>query len=197
MKQMVMKNNFLKVPENIYKEDSTEWIKKILKNTGDIDYLVSSNNDTTFLKSVEYNAKNIMEYCINNKCNVNITNNKKQNAIHRAIISFTKHTSSEDYSIIRYLVKLGVNINAKDKYGDTPLHYSTYLNMYNDKDNTKREKLILVLLELGGDHEAINQSAYKPFDTLSDEYRKRIFANHLKNKIKHLQTIKIEPDFEI
>ncbi len=63
----------------------------------------------------------------------------------------------------KYLLDHQANINAKDEYGWTPLHYASSYNY---------TKICKLLLDYGADVHAMNRAAKTPFDIANDKKNK-------------------------
>jgi len=79
-----------------------------------------------------------------------ITEKEKWNYLHRALMSITMPPSFE---IVQYLITCGININAIDAYGNTPLHYAVKL---------KNIELINVLLSANVEVNHVNKDGVSP-----------------------------------
>lgn len=124
---------------------SIEILRAILKNDfAKLDLLLKSGGD-------------IME----------ITENEKWNYLHRALGSMP---ISPSYEIIQELVKRGLDVNAIDYYGNTPLHYAA---------RSKRTDLIELLFNAGAKINIVNMDGVsslrqlllsKPYDYKSIKF---------------------------
>lgn len=79
-----------------------------------------------------------------------VTEPDKWNFLHRALVSVIK---SPDPRMIRHLIARGIPVNAKDRYGNTPLHYAA---------RSKNVEAIRALLDAGADVDAVNDDGITP-----------------------------------
>lgn len=89
------------------------------------------------LRAILKNDKNKLNTLINQGINIDeVTEKEKWNYLHRALMTITMVPAPE---IINYLIQNGVDVNAIDIYGNTPLHYAARL---------KNSQIIEVLLSV-------------------------------------------------
>jgi ankyrin repeat protein len=74
----------------------------------------------------------------------------KWNLLHRALVSLSPKPQP---AIVQKLIEYGVDVNAHDRYGNTPLHYAARL---------KDPELIELLLDAGAEIDAVNQDGITP-----------------------------------
>lgn len=79
-----------------------------------------------------------------------VTENDSWNLLHRALMSDSAPPKPE---VIKTLIDRGVNINARDRYGNVPLHYAARL---------KKPELIKMLLDVGAEIDPVNKDALTP-----------------------------------
>ena len=79
-----------------------------------------------------------------------VTDNEKWNLLHRALISVSIPPIPK---MIKHLIDLGIDVNAKDCYGNTPLHYAARL---------KNIELIGMLLSAGAEIDPVNKDGLTP-----------------------------------
>ena len=72
------------------------------------------------------------------------------NLLHRALVSVTNPPKPE---IIQRLIGLGVDVNARDRYGNTPLHYAA---------REKVPEVIKLLLDAGAEIDPVNRDGLTP-----------------------------------
>ena len=64
----------------------------------------------------------VIHYLIKKNTNINVLNNNKENTLH-IILRYKDFNFNDFFNIAKLLIKLGENLNLKDKYGLTPMHY--------------------------------------------------------------------------
>jgi ankyrin repeat protein len=79
-----------------------------------------------------------------------VTQDDHWNLLHRALLS-TSHPPAAE--IVRMLVGYGLEVNARDGYGNTPLHYAA---------RWKSVELIGILLDAGAEIDAANKDGLTP-----------------------------------
>jgi len=79
-----------------------------------------------------------------------VTENDRWNYLHRALVSVAIPPSRE---VVDYLIRLGLDVNAIDVYGNTPIHYAVRL---------KRPDLVARLVEAGADVNVVNGEGVSP-----------------------------------
>jgi uncharacterized protein len=79
-----------------------------------------------------------------------VTAPDKWNLLHRALVSVSLKPQPE---IIRKLIEYGVDVNARDRYGNTPLHYAARL---------KNPELIEMLVNAGAEIDPVNHDGLTP-----------------------------------
>ena len=84
-----------------------------------------------------------------NGADVNIQNEDGDTLLHYAI-------NDENYEIVKLLLEHSANVNAKDYYGDTPLH------------NTNNYEIAKLLIEYGANVNAKNEFGSTPLHDVSD-----------------------------
>ncbi|EAL68440.1 ankyrin repeat-containing protein [Dictyostelium discoideum AX4] len=84
--------------------------------------------------------------------NVNITNEDKNSALHYFCQKFRSPNCQEPFSIF---LKKGVNVNAQNKNGETPLHKSIF-------NNTVRLLMVNMLLDAGAEVNVLNSRGESP-----------------------------------
>jgi ankyrin repeat protein len=92
----------------------------------------------------------IVELLLDRGANVNFTCNIKMTALMRA--SYVRHLAT-----VKLLLDRGANIEAKDRYGDTSLHYAC-------KSGQSNIPVIKLLLSYGADPNIKNNDGQKPID---------------------------------
>lgn len=78
------------------------------------------------------------------------TEKEKWNYLHRALMSVAKPPKPE---MVQHLIGLGVDVNAVDEYGNTPLHYAIRL---------KNAELIKILLDANAEINHVNEEGVSP-----------------------------------
>lgn len=79
-----------------------------------------------------------------------VTESDEWNLLHRALVFPSRPPAPE---LIRRLIERGVNVNARDSYGNTPLHYAA---------RSKKPELIDVLLRSGAEIDPVNRDGLTP-----------------------------------
>jgi ankyrin repeat protein len=79
-----------------------------------------------------------------------VTESDKWNLLHRSLVSVSIPPTP---AIIRKLIDYGVDVNARDRYGNTPLHYAARL---------KSTELIEMLLDAGAEIDPVNKDGLTP-----------------------------------
>jgi ankyrin repeat protein len=79
-----------------------------------------------------------------------VTEQERWNWLHRALVSVAKHASPE---VVRFLISRGVEVNAKDSEGYTPLHFAA---------RTKSVEVMRLLLANGAEVDAVNSEGITP-----------------------------------
>src|SRR6266581_2806265 len=79
-----------------------------------------------------------------------VTENDKWNLLHRALMSVSVPPVPE---MIKRLIERGVSVNARDCYGNAPLHYAARL---------KKPELIEMLLDAGAEIDPVNKDGLTP-----------------------------------
>ena len=107
------------------------------------------------LKSILKNDRAQLDKLLNDGADITeVTQNEKWNYLHRALISITMVPSVE---MIRHLVKLGVDVNAIDTFGNSPLIYAARL---------KKLDLITTLVQSEADINIVNAEGVSPLRQL-------------------------------
>jgi hypothetical protein len=141
------------------------------------------------LPNYDENIK-IVKLLINNGCNVNHKNGKKQTPLVNAI-------KNENYEICEYLIKYGADVNFEDPYSSqTPLHFAItrfckgydntrYINInyYNVFRLNQLYKITVLLIENGA-------------DVLKRDRRLRL-CTHLFNNMNGIEWFDISPNYDI
>lgn len=83
-----------------------------------------------------------------------VTEPDKWNYLHRALVSVTKTPPAD---AIRHLISIGVPVNGKDRYGNTPLHYAA---------RAKNVEAMKALLDAGANIDAVNRDGVTPLRQL-------------------------------
>ena len=92
----------------------------------------------------------IVELVLDRGANINFTSNIRMTALMRA--SYVRHLAT-----VKLLLDRGANIEAKDRYGDTSLHYAC-------KSGQSNMPVIKLLLSYGADPNIKNNDGQKPID---------------------------------
>ncbi len=79
-----------------------------------------------------------------------ITGKDKWNLLHRTLVSVSIRPVPK---MIKKLIDCGVDVNAKDNYGNTPLHYASRL---------KNTEIIEILLDSGAEIDPANNKGFTP-----------------------------------
>ena len=79
-----------------------------------------------------------------------VTEPDQWNLLHRALVAVSVPPPAE---MIKRLIERGVNVNARDRYGNAPLHYAARL---------KRPELIEMLLDAGAEIDPANKDGLTP-----------------------------------
>ncbi len=79
-----------------------------------------------------------------------VTGKERWNYLHQSLMSITRPPPENS---INYLIQKGVDVNAVDIYGNTPLHYAI---------RTKKYKLVNMLLDASADPNSINKDGVSP-----------------------------------
>lgn len=104
--------------------------------------LVSDENKADRLK--------IIEYLLLRKIDVNfVTSKLGHNALHVLFINVTHGNIEFYYEVISLLIKFGINLNEKDKYGAIPLKYALTSNKLETQEMIVIYRL---LLDAGSDY---------------------------------------------
>jgi ankyrin repeat protein len=92
-----------------------------------------------------------LEYLVQQEVDVHaVTEFDRWNLLHRALLTVTNPPSA---GIIEKLIGYGVDVNARDRYGNTPLHYAARL---------KNPELIEMLLDAGAEIDPVNKDGLTP-----------------------------------
>lgn len=88
----------------------------------------------------------LFEQAVDKNKFINSRNKKLQSAMHIAVCY-------EHLEMVKFLVKLGINLNLQDKNGDTPLHDSILI---------KNDKIINFLLNSNSELTILNNENFNP-----------------------------------
>jgi uncharacterized protein len=78
------------------------------------------------------------------------TPNDRWNLLHAALLPLTRQPPVQ---LVQQLIDLGVDFNAKDRYGNTPLHYAA---------RSKNVPAVNVLLDAGAQIDPVNEDSLTP-----------------------------------
>lgn len=123
------KNNLNEELHSAIRTGQYELVVKLVNDGADINYKDSSKNDALFY-AVVHCKKDIVKYLIQ-KANLKTLYKDNQNILHIAV-----KTECEDkgvFEIIELLANQKIDINAQDKYGNTPLSYACVYYVVNRK----------------------------------------------------------------
>jgi ankyrin repeat protein len=104
----------------------------------------------------------LMEWCLDNKANINHRDNGGMSALH-----FAAQEGRPD--VAKHLVKKGAELDIKDAQGKSP-----FLTALLNWNGGKNKPMIIFLLESGADPFLKNDYKVSPFDVMSDELKKLI-----------------------
>lgn len=79
-----------------------------------------------------------------------VTEKEKWNVLHRALVSVTLKPVPK---MIKHLIDIGIDVNAEDCYGNTPLHYAS---------RSKHYDVIQILLDAGAKIDHVNFDGITP-----------------------------------
>ncbi|VAW83088.1 hypothetical protein MNBD_GAMMA12-2298 [hydrothermal vent metagenome] len=103
------------------------------------------------LKAIMIDDYTKFDKLIQSKIDINeLTEQEKWNYLHKAFLLVGKAPTSK---MIRHLISCGIDVNAVDFYGNTPLHYAVRL---------KDTSLINVLLDVNVNVNHINKNGVSP-----------------------------------
>ena len=139
-------------------KDDIERIVRDMKNFGRGKYMnnklemgikildAMDSDDLTLLEELFQNKeRNIME----------VTPVEHWNWLHKALLGFESNKPSSD--VINYLINKGIDINAQDIYGMTPLHYAL---------QSKNAEAAIALLKAGANPNLPNQDGLIPLSMI-------------------------------
>lgn len=124
------KNNINEELHSAVRTGQYKIVVKLLNEGADINYKDIYKNDALFY-AVVHCKKDIVKYLIQKGANLKILYKDNQNILHIAV-----KTDCEDkgaFEIIELLVNQKIDINALDKYGNTPLSYACVYYVVNRK----------------------------------------------------------------
>ena len=103
------------------------------------------SGDLTLLEELFHKERNIME----------VTPVEHWNWLHKVLLGFESNKPSSD--VINYLINKGIDINAQDIYGMTPLHYAL---------RSKNAEAAIALLKAGANPNLPNQDGLIPLSMI-------------------------------
>ncbi|KAN0141605.1 Ankyrin repeat-containing domain protein [Lactarius tabidus] len=98
----------------------------------------------------------IMQILLDHDAKANVENSRGQTPLH--VVSQSECFSRENSNVARLLLELGLDVNARDKDGDTPLHFACFHGNF---------KTALVLLDHGAEVNAQNADGQTPLHRVS------------------------------
>jgi len=99
----------------------------------------------------------------------------------RQVLSTTHHRHRDQLKIMRLLLDQGADVNARDNYGRTPLHYSSFSPRWNRflRSTSKTVESSRLLLERGADIQVKDDEGKTPLQ-LALESERHDLAEFLK-----------------
>ncbi len=115
--------------QGIYQQNADELVAEAIANNADIDK-PNTNGCTTFLNAVHANAPlSVLDKLLNAKADINATCQNGKNALMDTLaMPETTLPALQKTEKARFLINRGININAQDDNGDTPLIYAAQYN---------------------------------------------------------------------
>lgn len=108
--------------------------------------------NTPLLATTAHKKLHAITLLLDAQANINHINNQEQNCLH--LIVRAKSEKHKSLTIAKLLIERGININAQDENGDTPLHYAATKNYTN---------MIKLLLYHNANKHAVNSRQKTPF----------------------------------
>ena len=175
----------------------------LILNGADVDFTIN-NNMSPLDYAIKYDKSDLIKVFINNGANINqknvadldftpltyaLRNNKEgylinylnENGADLFYKNKDKKTSlmiaakyNNNIDVIKFLLMKGLNVNAKDNFGKTPLFYA----VENDLDNKK--EIIIELLKHGADKNIVDSKGKKAVDYTKNKVIKDIINHEYK-----------------
>lgn len=117
---------------------------------------------TRQLCATEHKNINTIQHLIKQGADVNFSCPYDKDEYRTKLHSAAKNGSIE---LVKLLIENGANVNARDKYGETPLHHSIYHSVLDEtqsNNNVSKEEIVKLLIENGADVNAKNNNEKTP-----------------------------------
>jgi ankyrin repeat protein len=124
-----------------------ELVNQCLKEGAPVNDVDEFKSDALYYSVVSYND-NLVKYLVSKGANINSSYKENRNILHIAVRAECEDRGA--FEIIKTLVNSGVDINAQDQHGNTPLWYAAIYFVIN-------ENTIKFLLKNGADPSVINK----------------------------------------
>ena len=148
------------------------------------DFDINSEYDSSNMLelAISYGATNIALYLLSKNINIHHRDKNGLTSLHVCSWYFNKYNCLE---IAQALIDSDVEIDAIDKYGNTPLWYAVHfstLNIY--KKDSFRYNLVKLLVDTGANPLHLNNVKRTPVDLATihnDSYLLELLSNHARN----------------